>query len=37
VALLRARYRLAEMRDALEAEDSADVSSVASLHAQPVR
>jgi len=37
VALLRARYRLAETRDALEAEDSADVSSVASLHAQPVR
>jgi heme exporter protein C len=37
VALLRARYRLAEMRDALEAEDSADVSSVAGLHAQPVR
>ena len=37
VALLRARYRLAETCDALEAEDSADVSSVASLHAQPVR
>jgi len=37
VALLRARYRLAETRDALEAEDSEDVSSVASLHAQPVR
>ena len=37
VALLRARYRLAETLEALEAEDGADVSSVGSLHAQPVR
>ena len=37
VALLRARYRLAETLDALEAEYGSDSASVATLRAEPVR
>ena len=37
LALLRARYRLAERADALVAEEEVDASPVPALHAQPVR
>ena len=37
VALLRARYRLAERLEALQGDDAIDVAPVSALHAEPIR